>query len=1068
MRKYFIYFFMFSLLHFCSNGFAQSRYRTLGNGSNILAEKPITFKNYVCKITPEIDFDVDNPNGFIINIKAEWLDKKNNKIEDNNNSIYLVDDFEIMNKYHRENGLTVDRSPKIEKEVKGSKAVIISKYVEGATIELFDNGFNGFKNYSKPVAVKLSKTVGSLIQIDFTFFHIIIKGNKRIIKEGADPISWKFMLPEKPVKDNICKQLGDNYNIRVNKITSKNQLTYFEDKLSLRNTDVLKLENELKQYLNEISKAEKLKEEIRENANLDKCPDVKAGLMNKLGNYLLKGKNVAAVEDKIKERKKEIQRADSIRDVKYQDSIRESKIVRKKTQAKKTKEESWKIYEDKYDRVLADLESDFNYSKGNIDKITKNVNIEIEGNSRHIEFLKQQEKEKDKLSADSLSTITNIFNSCVDVNNVNNTRIDNLLQDIRIFNSTVENKLNKCKSEFNKVDKKKGLQKSKKYRTKFNQLIDKIKNEEEYLEKIQDEISRNNKNISMLFGLFNPERLIAIQGIREKYNPLFAANYNDIQKLNDEFNLVISEFENEKYSKWFFEWVKSNLLTRTNNIYEGLKYLQEKQDSLIKQKDFEDEAYAIDIIIGDEQEFEKISISLKPRIEYLIKEIREWPHKLFPYFYVILIFFMILILGFGAMVYLRALKNKTKNTRRIKKNNSSTEKTSSGGIIIKPATADNRTKGKGLGQIRDKAGIDFLELNMDYEWDDSAVAKIYFHRDCIKKTYRFFEDSARAVGTESMANETGGYLIGRWDHNIENPDKFDVSLEEFIKPGDDATFSKYQLNFGAKIGVKLQKSLENHRQKENIDVVMTAWFHSHPGLKIFLSDFDLTVQEDFSRKENKLRMVALVLDPYTDNWDTGIFTYKTGGEMNNAKGSKQFFSLENMYRWAIGPVKANNHDNYFMAHISKIYPGSLINKVYFSNPCILEIKRHIEDNNTASKINGVTSFIRGHKVGGDHKSYDFVCENLVDFNKGGSIDKKEDDKTTACLITTSGDNPDISQIIDDPEIVENQISLILLYNYDDNTLILISKNKEKIFNKLPEVGGGISFTDMVTWTRKRK
>ena len=33
---------------------------------------------------------------------------------------------------------------KIEKEVKGSKAVIISKYVEGATIELFDNGFNGW------------------------------------------------------------------------------------------------------------------------------------------------------------------------------------------------------------------------------------------------------------------------------------------------------------------------------------------------------------------------------------------------------------------------------------------------------------------------------------------------------------------------------------------------------------------------------------------------------------------------------------------------------------------------------------------------------------------------------------------------------------------------------------------------------------------------------------------------------------------------------------------------------------------------------------------------------------
>ncbi len=68
-------------------------------------------------------------------------------------------------------------------------------------------------------------------------------------------------------------------------------------------------------------------------------------------------------------------------------------------------------------------------------------------------------------------------------------------------------------------------------------------------------------------------------------------------------------------------------------------------------------------------------------------------------------------------------------------------------ITLKGTYDSNLDKGKGLNEVRKKAGNDYMEIDLTYEWDVSAVRKLYFKRDCIIKTYRFFEDSVKSTDT---------------------------------------------------------------------------------------------------------------------------------------------------------------------------------------------------------------------------------------------------------------------------------------------------------------------------------
>lgn len=75
-------------------------------------------------------------------------------------------------------------------------------------------------------------------------------------------------------------------------------------------------------------------------------------------------------------------------------------------------------------------------------------------------------------------------------------------------------------------------------------------------------------------------------------------------------------------------------------------------------------------------------------------------------------------------------------------------------------------------------------------------------------------------------------VLGRWVYDEER-DEYYVSLEEIVKPGDDAIFKEYELNFGGKIKLKVAEKLRRLRRETNLQYDMTCWVHSHPGLGVF-------------------------------------------------------------------------------------------------------------------------------------------------------------------------------------------------------------------------------------------
>ena len=104
---------------------------------------------------------------------------------------------------------------------------------------------------------------------------------------------------------------------------------------------------------------------------------------------------------------------------------------------------------------------------------------------------------------------------------------------------------------------------------------------------------------------------------------------------------------------------------------------------------------------------------------------------------------------------------------------------------------------------------------------------------------------------------------------------------------------------------------------------MTAWIHSHPGLKVFLSNPDLSVHEALSDKTHKSRMVALVIDTKTEHFDMGIFTYKSNGALNNTESEMKLFKLEELHNWALKP-KDPVFDGYYKINVKEICPLSAL------------------------------------------------------------------------------------------------------------------------------------------------
>lgn len=211
--------------------------------------------------------------------------------------------------------------------------------------------------------------------------------------------------------------------------------------------------------------------------------------------------------------------------------------------------------------------------------------------------------------------------------------------------------------------------------------------------------------------------------------------------------------------------------------------------------------------------------------------------------------------------------------------------------MVRPET-QNRTVG--LEHVREH-NEEYYLLDMQEQFEDTAIHNIYLHHTVIKKTFDFFKTFLESA---NKTPETGCFFIGCWEYVDESHKTYNISVEDIVEPGDDIEPDEYSFNFGYKIGGYLDMKVRNMREKTGRDYVHTVWMHSHPGLGLFLSSQDLVVQDLLKNKKEPGRLTAFVIDTNTANWELAVFTSKMNGEMNNKSDMKHTYSLDEFYEWS--------------------------------------------------------------------------------------------------------------------------------------------------------------------------
>lgn len=113
--------------------------------------------------------------------------------------------------------------------------------------------------------------------------------------------------------------------------------------------------------------------------------------------------------------------------------------------------------------------------------------------------------------------------------------------------------------------------------------------------------------------------------------------------------------------------------------------------------------------------------------------------------------------------------------------------------------------------------------------------------------------------------EVGGLLLGRPFIDPEEHRIYPIIIHAIAARF--ATESRGHLTFTHRTWLDLIQQREEHFPREEV----MGWYHTHPGLSIFLSEWDLLIHRHFFREPWQ---IALVVDPHQDQ--AGIFVWSGG------------------------------------------------------------------------------------------------------------------------------------------------------------------------------------------------
>lgn len=399
----------------------------------------------------------------------------------------------------------------------------------------------------------------------------------------------------------------------------------------------------------------------------------------------------------------------------------------------------------------------------------------------------------------------------------------------------------------------------------------------------------------------------------------------------------------------------------------------------------------------------------------------------------------------GIILLIRKSRNKRKRTAITVSTVSAAE--ASDNIIVRRKTTSILRK-QSLEDVIDNNA--YLMIDCQDFCDDSAVRRIYIKNSCVKDIYNMYAEDLR---NPQNPKEDGCMVLGRWVCDNETKEYY-VSLEEIVRPGDDAVMSEYELNFGGKIKLKYTNLLRRLRRETNLQYDLTCWVHSHPGLGVFFSNSDTNVQMQLRNTTNPNFLTAIVIDILTPNQELGIFTFKRDSTMNSKNDLKKLYSLEDMYHWAVeserNSFKAEDYYN-TLAGAQAVAPQC--SGIELSNGAIIDMSILATEQNAGfvGRIYGFAN-IQGTRT-------DYVVEKV---SKDENV--SDNDLIGYFVVATHCSIPSVRKVVG--------------YGLSKIKFVLIYATTDGLLTSIPVVGGDLctdekyyseqKLEDLKIWTRRKR
>ena len=350
------------------------------------------------------------------------------------------------------------------------------------------------------------------------------------------------------------------------------------------------------------------------------------------------------------------------------------------------------------------------------------------------------------------------------------------------------------------------------------------------------------------------------------------------------------------------------------------------------------------------------------------------------------------------------------------------------GIVVRRKTATILKKQSLEGVIDNP---DYMKVDVEDFCYDSAVRRIYIKNTCIEELYNMYVNDQNAP---EQAREYGCMVLGRWVHDAESNEYY-VSLEQIVLPGDDALLEEYELNFGGKIKLKVLEELRKLRRETNLQYDLTCWVHSHPGLGIFFSNSDSSVQMQLKHPTHPNFLTAIVVDTLTPGMELGIFTFHRDTTINTKNDLKQLYSLEEWYDWAkeslAGTSKRKsmdaettfNSDDYFSTLTNASSHSNVCNGIELSNNMVVDICMALTGHS-----NGIVGHIHGKAVQQGTKTV-YLAEQLVENEQQATLPM-----IGSFVVAQHCSIPSVRKFVEDRL---SQIHFVLVYTPADGLLTSI-------------------------------